>query len=287
MLKLRYYAYHNTENIFKWKDSSREQKKVPALHKRWKSSTFPTFYRMSARFSRRNKFTSRDEPLPARLGDELSATTELHLQNHKQQNSSKLPKLLHCKKQTAPALLGTTKNAANSPADIPLKASYVHRLFAFTLWMPILESTPAPTPSPFSWPSTVPITCKKPAFIKWQPPYHVVHPTCGTLKQLSKSHTSIMLSYYSSSHSVSLNQRKVLMFPYADGGRVNIGSTAWADKFIVALLKKNWERNPISSCTRVQKTKMHLKIAVGSECQRLGHIQNVALLYAVFPLQHR
>lgn len=178
MLKLRYYAYHNTENIFKWKDSSREQKKVPALHKRWKSSTFPTFYRMSARFSRRNKFTSRDEPLPARLGDELSATTELHLQNHKQQNSSKLPKLLHCKKQTAPALLGTTKDAANSPADIPLKASYVHRLFAFTLWMPILESTPAPTPSPFSWPSTVPITCKKPAFIKWQPPYHVVHPTC-------------------------------------------------------------------------------------------------------------
>lgn len=44
MLKLRYYAYHNTENIFKWKDRAAENKKRCLLYTRdGKAVLFPLF----------------------------------------------------------------------------------------------------------------------------------------------------------------------------------------------------------------------------------------------------
>lgn len=44
VLKLRYYAYHNTENIFKWKDRAAENKKRCLLYTRdGKAVLFPLF----------------------------------------------------------------------------------------------------------------------------------------------------------------------------------------------------------------------------------------------------
>lgn len=159
------------------KRAAENKKRCPFSTRDGKAVPSPLFIQWVQDFPRETSSPQEMSHIQPTWRQQLSATTELHLQKHKQNNSSKLPKLLNCKKQTAPALLGTTKTA-NSPADFPLKASYVDHLFAFTPWMPISESTPSPTPSPLSRPSTVPITCKKPAFIKWQPPHHIVHQTC-------------------------------------------------------------------------------------------------------------